>query len=304
MWLVGCAVLTVARAAVPESSAAATILTDGTPVLSAGAIVAGVLIHRPEPALPWFLMLTALLSGMAGNIVLMINTARGAIAFPSLSDVFWLLEYPILVAAVMMFIRGFGWRRDRAGILDTLIISTGLGLATWLLFIRDLVGHSALPLDARLVGIACPLADLLLLSAMVRFLTASARAMPPSGRSPRRSRCPGNAGGRLGSEPRAVGDLGRVRGHGRVDLGLEEPGERQGAQRLRHLLLVLGDDLEEGRPPGRRNVVGADLPGRAQRLQLLLLVRPQGVELREVRVGAKCRHHHERCRHGRSSLSM
>src|SRR5215475_12794007 len=95
-----------------------------------------------------------------------------------------------------------------------------------------------------------------------------------------------------GSRPRSVGGFRCVRRRGRVDVDIEEPGERQGCQRLRDLLLIGGDDLDERCPPGGGNVVGADPSLRAQHLQLLLLVISERSEFREVRVVADCCDHH------------
>src|SRR5690242_9983461 len=97
----------------------------------------------------------------------------------------------------------------------------------------------------------------------------------------------------LPAQPRTVGGLRLVQRRGRIDIDVEEPGERQGCQRLRDLLLVSGDDLDERRLPWMGNVVGTYLPLRAQRLKLLMLVISQRGEFREVRVVADDSDHHE-----------
>jgi diguanylate cyclase (GGDEF)-like protein len=75
----------------------------------------------------------------------------------------------------MMLINGLTWRRDRAGILDTLMVTVGLGLGVWLLFLRGLVEYADMPLLTRLVTMAYPLADLMMLAAVIRFFTSTAR---------------------------------------------------------------------------------------------------------------------------------
>src|SRR5262249_26223388 len=71
-----------------------------------------------------------------------------------------------------------------------------------------------------------------------------------------------------------------------VDIEVEELGQRQSCERLPNLSLVVGNDLDKSGTSGSSNVVGANPPVRAQRLQLLLLVSSQRGELGEVRVVA------------------
>ena len=97
------------------------------------------------------------------------------VPYPSASDIFWLLNYPLLAIGLMMLIRGLSWRQDRAGILDTLIVTAGLGLGIWLLFLQDLVQLDGIPAPTRLVTVAYPLADLMILAAFIRFFTSAAR---------------------------------------------------------------------------------------------------------------------------------
>src|SRR5580693_3612151 len=106
-------------------------------------------------------------------------------------------------------------------------------------------------------------------------------------------------GGRLPPQPRTVGGLRLVRRLCRIDIDVEEPGERQGCQCLRDLLLVSGDDLDERCLPWLGNVVGTYPPLRAQRLKLLMLVISQRGEFCEVRVVADDSDDHERLHCGR-----
>jgi diguanylate cyclase (GGDEF)-like protein len=170
-------VLTLVRAVVPEGSFAAAAVTFGYPVLTIAAIGLGIRFNRPARKLPWILLLIMTIAGGAGNVVLSVYLFHGSVPFPSSADVLWLACYPLLLAGLMLLVNGLSWRRDRAGILDTLMVTGGLGLGVWLLFLRDLIGP-AMPLEARLVAIAYPLADLLLLAGVIRMFTSSARRGP------------------------------------------------------------------------------------------------------------------------------
>jgi diguanylate cyclase (GGDEF)-like protein len=170
-------VLSVVRAFVPVGSAAAIGITYLYPLLTMAALGAGIRLNRPARKLPWRLLLGTTLTGTAGNVALTTYLMQGPLPFPSVADAFWLACYPMELAGLMLLIDGMSWRRDRAGILDTLMVTGGLGLGVWLLFLRDLIGPD-IPLDTRLAALAYPLADLLLLAGVIRMFTSSARRSP------------------------------------------------------------------------------------------------------------------------------
>ncbi|MEV6634791.1 GGDEF domain-containing protein [Actinoplanes sp. NPDC051470] len=172
LWLGWCALsvaLTATRAFVPQDSLFATVVTASVSVLTCAAVLT--VSRKP----PFLLLAGSALADLAGNLVLTWNIQHGFVPYPSLSDLFWLLKYPLLAAGLMMLIRGLSWRHDRAGILDTLIVTVGLGLGVWLLFLQDLVHLGGMPPVTRLVTMAYPLADLMVLAAFIRFFTSSAR---------------------------------------------------------------------------------------------------------------------------------
>ncbi|MCO8277919.1 hypothetical protein M1L60_45840 [Actinoplanes sp. TRM 88003] len=169
--------LTIARIIVPEGSLGAGSVTYIYPALTITAVALGVRFNRPARTLPWILLLIMSAAGGAGNVIMSAYLTRGAVPFPSAADALWLLCYPLLLIGLMRLVDGLSWRRDRAGILDTLMVTAGLGLGIWLLFLRDLISPD-MPVEARLVTIAYPLADLLLIAGVIRMFTSSARRGP------------------------------------------------------------------------------------------------------------------------------
>ncbi|WP_133871846.1 GGDEF domain-containing protein [Paractinoplanes brasiliensis] len=171
------AALTVARILVPEGSTAAALVTYGYPLLTVAAIAVGVRVNRPPRTLPWILLLIMTVAGGAGNVAISVYLYSGGVPFPSAADIFFLACYPLLLAGLMLLVDGLSWRRDRAGVLDTLMVAGALGLGVWMLFLRPLVGP-AMPLGDRLITMAYPLADLLLLAGVIRMFTAASRRGP------------------------------------------------------------------------------------------------------------------------------
>jgi hypothetical protein len=69
-------------------------------------------------------------------------------------------------------------RRDLTGILDSAIVTAGLGLLSWVLLAGPTIAAADHSFLAAAVGVAYPVADILLIGALIRMLTT------PGGRTP------------------------------------------------------------------------------------------------------------------------
>ncbi len=144
------------------------------------AILAGVRRHRPDYALPWYLLAAARGFYVVGDLVyytyaLVLHDPR----FPSLADAFYLGQAPLFVAGLLLLIRRRSHGRDWASLTDALIVTIGFGLLSWVFLLDrylDAVGLSQL---AKAVSLAYPLGDLLVLAVAVR-LTVGAGSRPPA----------------------------------------------------------------------------------------------------------------------------
>src|SRR4051794_14625992 len=145
----------------------------------AAAIVAGVRLHRPSRTLPWYLIAAALVLFVSGDTIYYIQTALGLQApFPGPSDVLYLLVYPLLAAALTLFIRARSGDGSRAPLLDALVPTVSLGLLTWVYLIAPYTRAADLTLLEKAVSVAYPLGDVLALAMMLRLLTAAGRKPP------------------------------------------------------------------------------------------------------------------------------
>ena len=108
---------------------------------SAGAIAAGVLIHRPSHPIPWWLLAIAVTVFAAGDATyIVLTTMLGQEnPFPSLADVFYLAMYPIAAAGLVILIRRRTGGRDRGSLLDALSVTTALALLSWIFLIDPYV---------------------------------------------------------------------------------------------------------------------------------------------------------------------
>ena len=151
------------------------VLWSALATSSAGAIVAGVLVHRPAYRLPWWLLASAIILFGAGDATyIVLTTMLGQDnPFPSLADVFYLAMYPLAAAGLVILIRRRTGGRDRGSILDALSVTTALALLVWIFLIDPYVRDSTLTWIERATSIAYPLGDVLIVATLARLLITS-----------------------------------------------------------------------------------------------------------------------------------
>ena len=136
---------------------------------AAVAIVAGAVRNRPRQLLPWMLFAAAQVSFVAGDFLYY----TFHFDFPSPGDVFYLAVYPLLVAGLLVLVRARSAGRDRASLLDASIITVGLGLLAWVFLIEPYTELEGLRAIERLMSMAYPLMDVLLLAVAARLAIGS-----------------------------------------------------------------------------------------------------------------------------------
>ena len=147
-----------------------------------GAVVAGIRRHRAQGApgdpWPWWLLAVGLALFVAGDGVwTFYELGLGSeVPFPSIADILYLAGYPFLLVALLRLPRARGERLDYGSLIDAMILATGAGAVAWVLLMAPYANDGTLSLAGRLVTIAYPLMDVLLLGVAVRlFLDARAR---------------------------------------------------------------------------------------------------------------------------------
>jgi diguanylate cyclase (GGDEF)-like protein/PAS domain S-box-containing protein len=148
-----------------------------SPVL---AIVAGLRLHKPESRGPWRLFAVGFALFWLGDLyTYSYPRLFGAdVPFPSLGDGAYVLVYPALMAGLLMLVRRRNPQRDRAGVIDSLIMTLGLSLLSWVALIAPYLSDDSMGTVAKLVSIAYPLGDILLLAAAIRLAVDSGRREP------------------------------------------------------------------------------------------------------------------------------
>jgi signal transduction histidine kinase len=135
------------------------------------AVVVGTRRWRPARPMAWYLIAAGQLLFSIGDVYSFYHewVLKTELPFPSVADGFYLVFYPMLAAGLLLLVRGRAPGRDAASLIDATIITIGIGLLSWVFLIGPYVRLPDLSLPQRLVSIAYPLGDLLLLAVAVRL---------------------------------------------------------------------------------------------------------------------------------------
>lgn len=142
-------------------------INDGLLWCAAIACIAGALRASRSRA-PWLLVALALASWAVGSTIWSIRFgSAGAPPQTSISDVFWLAWYPLIVAALVLLIRdripGFELDRWVDGVTAMLLVATA-----WVaLFLAPVAEHSSASGLAIVLNFAYPLGDAVLVGAVL-----------------------------------------------------------------------------------------------------------------------------------------
>ncbi len=142
------------------------------------AIVVGVRTHKPAARLAWYLIAAGLAFFVAGDVLSYNYTALfgGALPYPSVADAVYLAGvYPCTVAGLLLLIRRRNPGRDWVGLVDAMIVTIGLALLSWVFLISPYAHDATLHLGTKLVSMAYPLGDILLLGVAVRMAVGGGR---------------------------------------------------------------------------------------------------------------------------------
>ena len=135
------------------------------------AVIVGIRRNRPESRLPWWLFALGFFLYWVADVYTYSYRIlfHANIPFPSVGDAVYLAVYPLQMAGLLLLVRRRNPERDRAGLIDSLIMTLGLSLVSYIVLIAPYVHDNTLSLLPKLVSIAYPLGDILLLAATIRL---------------------------------------------------------------------------------------------------------------------------------------
>jgi diguanylate cyclase (GGDEF)-like protein/PAS domain S-box-containing protein len=144
------------------------------------AIAVGMYLHRPKARAAWLLFIVGQFLFFAGDLyTYSYPKLFGAdVEFPSFGDVLYLTVYPALIGGLLILVKRRNPRGDRAAVIDSLILTVGIALISWVFLIAPNIHLSGLTTVEKAVSAAYPLGDILLLAAAIRLAVDQGKRAP------------------------------------------------------------------------------------------------------------------------------
>jgi diguanylate cyclase (GGDEF)-like protein/PAS domain S-box-containing protein len=144
------------------------------------AVVVGVRRNKPGYALPWWLFALGLGLYWMGDVYTYSypKLLHAEVPFPSVGDAIYLTVYPALMLGLLLLVRRRNPRGDRNGLIDSAILTLGLSLLSWVLLIAPYLHDPTMGVLPKLVSVAYPLGDIILLAAAIRLALDNGKHQP------------------------------------------------------------------------------------------------------------------------------
>ena len=136
------------------------------PLISVTAVLTGVALNRPSARGAWLLFALALLLGGLSDALWTWPQIGGHllpvhVSAPDLVDALYLSSYVALFAGIFLLVRRLTPGRDRAAILDALIVGTAAALTSWVFLVQPVLATETLTSAQVLRCILYPVLDVL-----------------------------------------------------------------------------------------------------------------------------------------------
>ncbi len=140
------------------------IIYESLGLAGAGAVVVGVIAHKPQPRVAWLALASSMALSGAGDLVYF-NAYGTSPPYPSVADAFYIAAVCTFAVAVTLLVSRSEYGRDFFSYVDALVIAAAIGILVWSAFFDGSLGSGN---DlARVVSVAYPILDLLLLAALI-----------------------------------------------------------------------------------------------------------------------------------------
>ena len=144
------------------------------------ALVVGPALHRPRSVLPWLWLAAGQGAFLVGDVIWFSDPLSGRANFPSAADVAYLAAYPLLAMGLVLLIRGRRPTMRLAPIIDALVIAVVGALTVWIVYVDPWIFDQTMPVAVKVVMLAYPLGDVLLVALAVYLMLAGRAARLPA----------------------------------------------------------------------------------------------------------------------------
>jgi len=175
----GLGLLGIAAYYLVPSKAAQDVLYSVIGASTAVAIVVGVRANRPRIRSPWYLLVVGQLLFVAGDIVwnVMADVLHTS-PFPSAADGLYLAGYPLFAIGLLGFVRCRIPGRDRASLIDALIIGSAVAVIAWVFWIDRYADQGRMDSIGTLISMAYPAMDVVLIAVLARLAVSPGSRVP------------------------------------------------------------------------------------------------------------------------------
>jgi diguanylate cyclase (GGDEF)-like protein/PAS domain S-box-containing protein len=145
------------------------------------AVVLGIRRNRPTYAPPWWLFVFGLFLYWLGDVYTYSYPKlilHAEVPFPSVGDAVYLTVYPVLMVGLLLLVRRRSPQRNRNTLIDAAILTLGLSLLSWVLLIAPYLHDPTMGVLPKLVSVAYPLGDVILLAAAIRLVLDAGQRRP------------------------------------------------------------------------------------------------------------------------------
>jgi signal transduction histidine kinase len=144
-----------------------------------GSMLAGAFLRSRDRRLPWFLFSAGFLCEIGGDITFTVYELGfdREPPVPSIADALYLSGYPLLVLGLVLLVRRLGGLTSRVALLDMAIVFVAVATVQWVFFVGPYIDEPLAASD-RLVGIAYPCMEVVLLVGFAQLLVGPARRSP------------------------------------------------------------------------------------------------------------------------------
>jgi diguanylate cyclase (GGDEF)-like protein/PAS domain S-box-containing protein len=145
------------------------------------AVVVGIRRNKPKYALPWWLFAVGFLLYWMGDCYTYSYPQlilHHEVSFPSIGDAIYLTVYPAQMLGLLLLVRRRNPRHNRSSLIDAAILTLGLSLLSWVLQIAPYLHDQTMELLPKIVSVAYPVGDIIMLAAAVLLLLDHGRRRP------------------------------------------------------------------------------------------------------------------------------
>jgi diguanylate cyclase (GGDEF)-like protein len=147
-------------------------------VTAVAAMLAGIRMNRLPRPLPWLLLAAAQVAFIVGDVLWDVyDVVLETPPSPAPADILYLAGYPLMGAAFAILARR-RCRSTREGLIDAAIVTIGAATVCWVFLMAPYATDDTLTTAERLVAVAYPLGDVVLLAMAVRLFLVPGRAAP------------------------------------------------------------------------------------------------------------------------------